>query len=240
MSLPAPAKKRAAVIRFLQFEDLGTLSDVLSERGYAARYYDAGVDALAPLLEAPPELLVVLGGPIGAYQEELYPCLREVLGLLAARAAADAPTLLICLGAQLLARALGARVYAGAHKELGWAPLTLTPAGLASPLRHLDGPEASMLHWHGDTFDLPAGAVLLASTGAYRNQAYSHGRLLAFQCHPELRAAHFERWLIGHACEIAHTPGADVGALRAATLRHGAALEAAAHAMFGEWLDGLG
>ncbi len=237
---PAGAAKSAAVIRHLLFEDLGSLHALLLARGYAVRYYDAGVDPLGPLLDPAPALLIVLGGPIGAGDERDYPYLRDTLAVLAARAAADLPTLGICLGAQLLARALGAKVYAGTEKEIGWTPLTLTAAGADSPLRHVDGARTSMLHWHGDTFDLPAGAVLLAGTRQYRNQAFRYGhRLLAFQCHPEVRAEHVERWLIGHAGEIAATPGVTVASLRADSRRHGATLEQAAGAMFGEWLDAV-
>ena len=97
-----------------------------------------------------------------------------------------------------------------------------------------------MLHWHGDTFDLPAGAVRLASTSACENQAFAWGsNVLAFQCHPEIRSDRFEPWLIGHANEIAATPGIDVVQLRADTERYGPALERAAHDAFGEWLDAM-
>ncbi|HJU70424.1 MAG TPA: glutamine amidotransferase [Paucimonas sp.] len=233
--------RTAAVIRHVPFEDLGTLAQVLETRGYRISYHDAGVDDLAALKPANPDLLVVLGGPIGAYEEQHYPFLRDTLALLALRLAADAPTLGICLGAQLLARALGARVYPGPVKEIGWAPLTLTAEGRASPVRHLAGDNTSMLHWHGDTFDLPTGAVLLASTAHCTNQAFRHGRhALAFQCHPELDPARFEQWLIGHAHEIAATPGVIVEVLRSDTRRHGAVLAAAARRTFHDWLDTIG
>ena len=114
-----------------------------------------------------------------------------------------------------MARALGARVYPGPAKEIGWKPLILGQGELLAPLA--DHP---VLHWHGDTFDLPDGAVHLASTDVCRNQAFSLGRHgLAFQCHPEAGIQGFERWLIGHACEIAATPGVTVTALRADTAR---------------------
>ncbi|EGD01890.1 glutamine amidotransferase, partial [Burkholderia sp. TJI49] len=154
---------------------------------------------------------------------------------------AGLPILGICLGAQFIARALGARVYPAAQKELGWAPLSLTDAGRASPLRHLDGAATSMLHWHGDTFDLPGGAIHLAATPACRHQAFAWGQhVLALQCHPEILADHFEPWLIGNAGEIASTPGIDACRLRADTAQYGPALEAAARTMFGEWLDSVG
>jgi GMP synthase (glutamine-hydrolysing) len=94
-----------------------------------------------------------------------------------------------------------------------------------------------MLHWHGDTFDLPAGATHLASTPACENQAFVWGEhVLGLQCHPEIRADRFEPWLIGNAGEIA-AEGLDVCELRAETARFGPGLEEAARRMFGEWLD---
>ncbi|MFP6561920.1 glutamine amidotransferase [Paraburkholderia sp. B3] len=233
----AAATRTAWVLRHVHFEDLGSLADVLTESGYAIRYFEAGIEALPDEAATVPDLLVVLGGPIGACEETRYPWLTNTLRVLDRRVRADAPTLGICLGAQLLARALGASVYPGDRKEIGWSPLKLTAAGLASPLRHLGAEHTSMLHWHGDTFDLPQGAVLLASTDLYRNQAFMHGRnVLALQCHPEVRAREFERWLIGHACEIAATPGVTVQQLRDDTQRYGAKLEHAAAAMFKDFL----
>jgi GMP synthase (glutamine-hydrolysing) len=185
--------------------------------------------------------MVVLGGPIGAYDDNRYPTLSPLLSMIEKRVAAGLPTLGICLGAQLIARALGARVYPSpsGQAEIGWSPLTLTDAGRASPLRHLDGAQTSMLHWHGDTFDLPAGATLLASTPACRHQAFAWGKhVLGLQCHPEIRTDRFEPWLIGHASELA-THGIDPRQLRADTARLGPALELAAWRTFDEWLSGL-
>jgi GMP synthase (glutamine-hydrolysing) len=136
-----------------------------------------------------------------------------------------------------MARALGARVYAGPAKEIGWKPVTLTDAGRAGPLRHLDpGP---VLHWHGDTFDLPDGAQRLASTDACLNQAFAIGRhALAFQFHPEADGRCFERWLVGHAIEIA-AAGLSVAALRACTARFATiAVENGRHCIR-EWLREL-
>ena len=160
--------------------------------------------------------------------------------MLERRLAADLPTLGICLGAQLMARALGARVYPGPGKEIGWSPLTLTEAGHASPLVHLAGDKTSMLHWHGDTFDLPEGATLLASTDLCRHQAFSWGRAaLGFQCHPEAQAAALERWLIGNACEIAGA-GLSVPRLREDATRFGPTLETQGTKCFADWLEAVG
>src|SRR5262249_8638955 len=144
----------------------------------------------------------------------------------------------ICLGAQLMARALGPRVYPGPAKEIGWAPITLTHAGTSGPLRHLEsGP---VLHWHGDTFDLPAGAELLASTAICRNQAFSYGSsALAFQFHPEAEGKNLERWFVGHAVEIAGVAGLTVEQLRADTQRFAPAAEERGTRCFSDWLAAL-
>jgi GMP synthase (glutamine-hydrolysing) len=224
-------------IRHVHFEDLGSLERVLGERSRPVRYLDVGFARIEAPNPVAPSLMVVLGGPISATDDARYPTLVPLLSMIEKRIAAGLPTLGICLGAQLIALALGARVYRAGQTELGWTPLTLSEAGRLSPLRHLDGAQTSMLHWHGDTFDLPAGATHLASTPACENQAFSWGQhVLALQCHPEIRADRFEPWLIGNAGEIA-AEGVDVRELRAQTARFGPGLEEAARRMFGEWLD---
>jgi GMP synthase (glutamine-hydrolysing) len=228
-------------IRHVHFEDLGTLEPVLGERAHLVRYVDVGLARLDAPRPLSPALMVVLGGPIGAYEDARYPTIVPLLRMIEARIAAGLPTLGICLGAQLIARVLGARVYPAANRELGWTPLTLTDAGRASPMRHLDGGATSMFHWHGDTFDVPTGASLLASTAACAHQAFSWGNhVLGIQCHPEVRTERFEPWLIGHAAELLATPGVDIERLRADTAHFGPGLEQAARATFREWLDSVG
>ena len=232
--------KTAIAIRHVAFEDMGSFATVLAERTIVLRYLEAGVDDLSGLDPCEPDLLVVLGGPIGACDEANYPFILDELHVLETRLQAGRPTLGICLGAQLMARALGARVYRGPAKEIGWKPLTLSDAARASPLMHLDGALTSMLHWHGDTFDLPDDATLLASTDLCRHQAFSWRRhALAFQCHPEARAGQIERWLIGHAGEL-EAAGLSVPALRADSARLAPVLEAQGARCLAEWLEGLG
>src|SRR3984957_14489743 len=192
--------KTLLALRHIAFEDLGGFEAPLRDAGYAIRYCDMG-------LESPGgdfDLLAVLGGPIGAYEDDLYPFLNDELALISSALKAEKPVLGICLGAQLMARALGAKVYPGPAKELGWKKLSLSSDGekLLAPLEGLP-----VLHWHGDTFDLPAGAINLAATDICKQQAFAVGRkALAFQFHPEAQQTGFERWLIGHAGEIAATP----------------------------------
>lgn len=226
--------KTALVLRHLAFEDAGLFAAPLRERGYTLREVDAGVNAAPAELESA-DLLVVCGGPIGVYETDRYPYLLDEIDALRRRLQARRPTLGLCLGAQLMAAALGAGVYPGGRKELGWAPLQLSAAGQASPLGVLG--TQPVLHWHGDTFDLPQGATLLASTAPYPHQAFSHGpHALALQFHVEADWRRIEQWLIGHTGELA-AAGIDVNALRAASQQHGPALQTLAGELIGRWLD---
>lgn len=229
-----------AVIRHVAFEDLGLLTEVFAERKWNVTYIEAPVADWASFDPLAPDLLVILGGPIGAYEEDLYPFLTPEIAAIARRLAADKPTLGICLGAQLIARALGARVYPNREKELGWSTLLLSSAGYQSPVRFFGPEHTSILHWHGDTFDLPKDAKLLAGTGICLHQIFSWGKgTLAFQCHPEVTARQLETWFVGHATEIAATKAVNVKSLRADTARYAAILNTQARLCFGEWLDKL-
>src|SRR3984893_9252142 len=199
------AMKTAAVIRHVHFEDLGSFEEPLTRTGYELRYCDVGRRNLPDPIA--PDLVIVLGAPVGVYEEDKYPFLREELDLLKARIAAGRPTFALCRAAQLVARALGARVYPSGVKEIGWGPVDLTDAAASTPLRHLA--RTPVLHWHGATFDLPQGAVHLASTAMCRNQAFSSGsNILCVQFHPEVDpTAGIEPWLVGHAAGL---PGARV------------------------------
>uniref|UniRef100_UPI00372D4B2F glutamine amidotransferase n=1 Tax=Xanthobacter albus TaxID=3119929 RepID=UPI00372D4B2F len=230
--------KTALAIRHVHFEDLGIFEAVLSDAGYTVRYHDLDADPFAALDPLEPALLIVLGGPVGVYEAEAYPYLAEEASILAARLAAGRPTLGICLGAQQIAKALGAEVGPMGHKEIGFGPLTLNPAGRTGPLRHLEG--IPVLHWHGDAFRIPDGAENLASTPLCPTQGFSLGRhVLALQFHPEVDvAAGIERWLTGHAAELA-AAGIDPRVLRVRAAQIGPDLREAGQRMLAEWLQGL-
>jgi GMP synthase (glutamine-hydrolysing) len=236
MALEGRWSRQACVIRHLAFEDLGSFAAVLSAAGFDLSVMDAGVDELfEPIVQS--DLVVVLGGPIGVYEQDRYPFLVDERRALVQRLRAGLPTLGICLGAQLMAAALGARVYPGGRKEVGLSPIELTPAGAASCLSKLEG--QPVLHWHGDTFDLPEGAERLASTALYANQAFSVGpNVLALQFHPELDARRFEQWLIGHTGELSAL-GMDVTQFRTQVKQAGAALRSAGSSMLAHWLERL-
>lgn len=230
--------RTAVIIMHVPFEGPGTLGEALVHAGFGIRTLDAPSDDLAGFDPVQPDLLVVMGGPIGVYEQNAYPFLRDEIRLLQERLAVRLPTIGICLGAQLMAAALGTDVFPGAHgKEIGWT--TLIPAQGASTCPGFGDFLASgvkVLHWHGDTFDMPPDAVLLASTPAYRNQAFAVGRtVLALQFHPEVISRELERWFVGHACELSQA-GIGVPQLRADCLENGPALEKAAARFWQQWL----
>lgn len=229
--------KSAVVIRHVHFEDLGTFEAVLTASGYRVHYYDLGLNELWTLDPTGPDLMVVLGGPVGVYETDAYPFLEEERQLLEKRLASGRPTLGICLGAQMIAAALGAKVAPMGYKEIGFSSLTLTEAGRVGPLRHLEG--VPVLHWHGDAFDIPDGASSVATTALCATQGFSIGpNILGLQFHPEVDAcAGIERWLIGHAAELA-AARIDPCALRNDAMKHGPGLREAARKMLTEWLQG--
>ncbi|AMW79067.1 GMP synthase [Acinetobacter sp. TGL-Y2] len=212
--------KTIYAIQHLAFEDLGALEDVLYELGFRVRYFEAGVEDLSKALEYT-GLTIILGGPIGVYEADDYPFLQQEIDLLKLRLEKNLPTLGICLGAQLIAHALGAKVYAGHVKEIGWSALDIRYASqnLLAPLANIP-----VLHWHGDTFDLPEQATLLASSKVYSNQAFQIGsNILALQFHIEVASESLEKWLIGHSCEL-HKAAIHIPKLRQDNLSYAPAL----------------
>lgn len=166
---------------------------------------------------------------------DLYPVIGEELALIGARVTAGGPTLGVCLGAQLIATALGGQVQPG-DLEIGWGGVDLTDAAATTPVRHLAG--APVLHWHGDAITPPPGAVVLASTDATPCQAFAVGSALALQFHAEADAERIEQWLIGHTAEL-RGAGIDIRALREASRVHGDDAAMAGIALIREWLRSL-
>jgi GMP synthase (glutamine-hydrolysing) len=228
----------ALVLRHVPFESLGLIESVLVEMGISPRFVDVprGLPSRIELSQA--ALLVVLGGPIGAYQEDLYPFLTEELRLIEEQLRSGRGILGVCLGAQLMARALGSRVYAMPQKEFGWSPLTLTEEGRCGPLRSLEA--LPVLHWHGDTFDLPAEAIRLASTPHTPNQGFSYGdHAYALQFHPEVTLLDLEAWYVGNAAELGQLRNPSIPRLREEGRIAVPRLEAGARQTFASILEQL-
>lgn len=229
--------RTALAVRHVLFEDLGTLAPALEQRGYRIDYVEAGLQPLADEAMVRADVLIVLGGPIGLADGPRYPYLYDELRAIRTRLDHGLPTLGICLGAQLIASALGAPVRPTGRVEIGFSPLRLTGAGRESVLCDLG--ETPVLHWHGDEFDIPDGAERLAETPGFPHQAFTYGgNVLALQPHLEADHRYLERWLIGHAHELA-THRVDIVRLRDDALRHGPGLACAGAGVLGRWLDQL-
>ena len=224
-------------LRHVAFEDLGLLAPILEREGWDVAFCEAAVDDVLHRSIKDAELLIVLGGPIGVYDSDNYPFLNSEISLIEYRLSRDLPTLGICLGSQLMAKALGGRVFNGPVKEIGWGPIDLTAEGMSSCLSAVQGEGAVVLHWHGDTFDLPPEATRLASNENYENQAFAYGRnALALQFHLEADPKQLEEWYVGHTAELAATK-VSIRDLRAATQRHESGLALRANLVFSAWLD---
>src|SRR5262249_35438622 len=156
-------RRSAVALRHVAFEDLGLLAPIMEREAWDVSFCEAAVDDFTHQSIRDAELVVCLGGPIGVYETDDYPFVVSELALIEYRLSRSLPTLGICLGSQLMAKALGSRVYKGAVKEIGWGRIDLTEEGRSSCLHPLQDTDAVVLHWHGDTFDLPAGATRLAS-----------------------------------------------------------------------------
>jgi GMP synthase-like glutamine amidotransferase len=185
---------RLLAIENAEGEHLGCFEELAEERGIEVEYRRLWRgDDLEKALEY--ELLVFLGGPMSVNDEAEYPYLVEEKALIRRALNADKPILGICLGAQLIASALGARVYPGEERELGWYPITLTEEGKRDEVFSAFPPHLEVFHWHGETFDLPRGAKLLAGSELYPHQAYRIGRSYALQYHLEVTAEMVRDWV---------------------------------------------
>ena len=221
------------VIRHVSFEGVGMIGDELARAGLAFDYLDPPRQPLSAVREA--RLLVVMGGPISVNDVDRFPYLADEIEVIRYRIEHGLPTLGICLGAQLIARALGAAVSPMAGPEIGWGSLALTDVGATSPLRHLAGP---VLHWHGEMFELPAGCPSLASTPVCANQAFAvEHHTLALQFHIEVGPGDLEHWLVGHVHELDHHR-ISVPRLRDDTLRYSRMALAAGRQLLSTWLSG--
>jgi GMP synthase (glutamine-hydrolysing) len=230
--------KSALVIRHAPHEGLAGFREPIQAAGYRVDTVDVSDPRFASLDFMVPDLLVLLGGPMGVYEQDKHPWIADELRQIARRLDADQPTLGICLGSQLLAAALGAEVYRGPVNEVGFHPLTIADTPAAAPLRHLTG--VPVLHWHGDTFTLPAGAELLASTERYPHQAFSLGRnIVALQFHAEMGLDdHLQAWT-AKAPRYVEAAGTTVEQVLADHARYGAQVVTAGRAMLADWLGAL-
>lgn len=232
--------KKTFIFTHEKMEGPGLFGDILKARGFDLRIIFTPEEEVSDLDPLAADLVLVMGGPMGVYEADQYPFLQQEINFLKKRISADLPTLGICLGSQLIAAALGEEVYKGsAGQEIGWNPLLVKAEN--HPIRHLASNHTNMFHWHGDTFGLPRGAQLLASSSLYPHQAYSYGhRILALQCHPEVSKAMAEEWIASldekaGGSKIAGNPEE----LRRQTEENIAIMNKQAKLFFEEWLESV-
>jgi GMP synthase (glutamine-hydrolysing) len=236
----SPPVKPIPILRHVPHESTGTLADALAQAGLEFRCLDLfesiPSDAELDLKAAPG--LIVMGGPMNVDETGKYPFLAAEADWLRQAVERRLPTLGICLGAQLLAKALGANVFPNRVKEIGWYAIELTPAADDDPLWTGCGESLTVFQWHGDTFDLPPGAVRLAQAPACRNQAFRAGDCAyGLQFHLEMTAAMIEDWLgePGNGGELAALDYINPEAIRAAVPQELPPMEALARRVFGRF-----
>lgn len=183
---------RALAVRHVEIEHLGAMERVLKNAGFQFEYLDT---AMGQILTRPLEdyqLIVVLGGYMGAYEENTYPFLSYEFKLMEEALKRNIPLIGICLGSQMLAKVLGAKVYKGEKgKEIGW--LEVFKSG--EHVYFESFPERlTVFQWHGDTFDLPQGSVRVYSSNKYENQAFVYGKAVGLQFHIEVDRTMVETW----------------------------------------------
>lgn len=230
--------KRALIIRHVPYEGVAGFRQPIEDAGYEVDRIDVADPAFSSLDLREPDLLIMMGGPMGVYEQDRHPWIACQLRRLRQRLEADRPTLGVCFGAQMMAVALGAEVYPGPAKEVGFHPVRVHDHALDGPLRHIV--DVPVLHWHGDTFTVPDNVELLASSHVYEHQAFRRGRnLLALQFHAEMgEDERFNAWIEEWPESVIEAGGTEAD-LRQAHDLHGPTAVAAGRRMIGEWVAGL-
>jgi GMP synthase-like glutamine amidotransferase len=186
---------RVLAFRHVPFEGAGRLEPILAARGYTIEYVDLyHSDAPIPDMDGAAGL-IFLGGPMSVNDD--LPYLRKEMCLISRAIARQQPVLGICLGAQLIAKTLGAKVYRNPVKEVGWYNIRITDAAGEDALFRDVSPCELVFHWHGETFDLPRGAVRLAGSAVCKNQAYRFGiNVYGLQFHLEVTPEMIAEWCV--------------------------------------------
>jgi GMP synthase (glutamine-hydrolysing) len=189
------------------FEDLGLFAEVLAKQGAPYRVIRLFHGEMPAENWDEIDALIVLGGPMGVDEEDKFPFLRWEKRILRAAIDEAVPLVGVCFGAQLIAAALGAKVFHGSVKEIGWSPIAITPHGQVDSLLGYLPESATVFQWHGDGFDLPHGATHLASSVHYPTQAFRFGKFIyGLQFHLEVTPPMIERWIEKRSKEIASAP----------------------------------
>jgi GMP synthase (glutamine-hydrolysing) len=194
---------RALVLQHIAVEGPGAFAPFLAARGWRLETVALYAGVQLPQHPRAYQAIIVMGGPMGVYDEAAYPFLRVEHAFLERALEQGVPLLGICLGSQLLAKALGARVYRNPCKEIGWDTVTLTPAGLTDPLFAGVASPVRVFQWHGDAFELPADATPLASSVRCPNQAFRYrDRVYGLLFHLELTPEIIRSWIVTFQDEL--------------------------------------
>ncbi len=229
------AMGKILVLQHHRIETLGTIADALDGAGFSYDCVRTFAGEPVPRDLAGADGLVIMGGPMGVYETDRYPFIRDELALIESALKDEKPILGVCLGSQLLAATLGASVRRGSAKELGWYPVRMSAEAKEDRLLR-DAPETFMaLHWHGDVFDLPRGAVALASSQMTPLQAFRYGeKAYGFLFHMEVTAEAISAMVREFSDEVREA-GADGQRIIAEGERHLPSLSALAARVFSRW-----
>jgi GMP synthase-like glutamine amidotransferase len=186
------------ILQHVSFENPGMIRDWAIAREHPLSYTFLFADEIVYPDMTAFDMLIIMGGPMGVYEEDQWRWMKAEKAFIKKAVDAGNIVLGICLGSQLLAEALGAKVYPNAVKEIGFFPVAVIDDILTAPLPN----DWMVFHWHGDTFDLPEGAVLLASSVACKNQAYRKGKCVGLQFHPEADAALIQQMVQHERAEL--------------------------------------
>jgi len=194
---------KVLVLQHVPHEGLGTIGPLIREFGLDADFLRVFRNERIPLQIEGYSALIVLGGPMGVYEDDIYPFIKGELRLIRSALNERVPILGVCLGAQLLAKAAGADVYKGGKKEIGWYNVELTGDGLNDRLFQGLPEELTVFQWHGDTFDVPEGARRLASSKLFPNQVIRVGPCAyGIQFHLEVTEEMIREWLAVNKDEL--------------------------------------
>jgi GMP synthase (glutamine-hydrolysing) len=231
--------KRVLVFKHVAHEPLGKLDRLLRDAGFRIRFVNFHRDPDAKPNVDRYDGLVVLGGPMGVGDADRHPHLKTEMAAIERAVADGKPVLGICLGAQLTAAALGARVRKNPSREIGWYSVRPTEQARQDPLFEHVGETETLFQWHADTFEVPRGGTHLASSESCEAQAYRYGdNVYGLQFHLEVDAPMVNRWLGVESLqrEMAEH-GFDAEAIRTATPKHIERSESLAERVFSTFID---